>query len=282
MKNLIRPYCLLIFLTTMLFTTLVHAQIEVGEYHNSQYSLIKTYSPPPLQVNRHQLLTKLNKDIKKVTTMAGNMGVWKGLAALDDGFNTQAGTMFYYSDMVADKEIEVYKNNRDDDWGVSVPVSKLCGKPDHSVSFHFTSYENAQDFAENMFYIQQPFRIEQLKIKQHNDSLIRADSIRFGILVIKYREMEVKPTVTEEQRKYIIQANSFTNDKLYEQAIEVYKKALAIDPVAYPAAYYNMALLLAEKKDFGEAIKNMKKYLLLVPDASDARAAQDKIYEWER
>jgi hypothetical protein len=25
----------------------------------------------------------------------------------------------------------------------------------------------------------------------------------------------------------------------------------------------------------------MKKYLLLEPDASDARGAQDKIYEWE-
>ena len=111
---------------------------------------------------------------------------------------------------------------------------------------------------------------------------IVADSIQFITLAAKYREMEVKPTVAEEQRKYIIQANSFTNDKLYEQAIEVYKKALAIDPVAYPAAYYNMALLLAEKKYFEEAIKNMKKYLLLVPDASDARAAQDKIYEWER
>jgi hypothetical protein len=25
----------------------------------------------------------------------------------------------------------------------------------------------------------------------------------------------------------------------------------------------------------------MKKYLMLVPEAEDARAAQDKIYEWE-
>jgi hypothetical protein len=25
----------------------------------------------------------------------------------------------------------------------------------------------------------------------------------------------------------------------------------------------------------------MKKYLMLIPDAADARAAQDKIYEWE-
>jgi len=29
------------------------------------------------------------------------------------------------------------------------------------------------------------------------------------------------------------------------------------------------------------AITYMKKYLMLVPDAKDARGAQDKIYEWE-
>ncbi|MEA4840436.1 MAG: tetratricopeptide repeat protein [Bacteroidales bacterium] len=61
--------------------------------------------------------------------------------------------------------------------------------------------------------------------------------------------MDIKPVVSEEQRKYIVQANSLTNDKLYKQAIDAYKKALAINPVAYPAAYYNMALLFAEKQD---------------------------------
>ena len=281
MKKLIKTYCLLLFLTTMLLPSHVQSQIKVGEYHNFQYSLIKTYSPPPLQINKHLLVTKLNKDIKKVTTMAGNMGAWKGLAALDDGLNTLAGTMFYYSDIVADKEIEIYKNNSDDDWGVSVPVSKLCGKPDQSVSFHFTSYEYAQNFAEDMFYIQQPFRTEQLKIKQHNDSLMSADSIRFSILVIKYREMEIKPTVTEEQRKYIVQANLFNQKKEYEKAIDLYNKVIDLGQTAYPAAYYNLALLLAQTQRFSKAIYNMKKYLMLVPEAPDARAAQDKIYEWE-
>lgn len=138
------------------------------------------------------------------------------------------------------------------------------------------------DWLADYLYAIKFFLYEKPQIDRTNDSIRVADSVHFSILAAKYREMEVKPTVAEEQRKYIIQANSFTNDKLYEQAIEVYKKALAIDPVAYPAAYYNMALLLAEKKYFEEAIKNMKKYLLLVPDASDARAAQDKIYEWER
>jgi len=122
-----------------------------------------------------------------------------------------------------------------------------------------------------------------LFIKTHfiNESNTK-ELARFTSIIAKNKNIITTPELIEEQRKYIVQANSFAKDKLYAQAIEAYKKAIAIDQVAYPAAYYNLALLLAEKKDFKEAIKNMKKYLLLVPDAPDARAAQDKIYEWER
>jgi hypothetical protein len=42
-----------------------------------------------------------------------------------------------------------------------------------------------------------------------------------------------------------------------------------------------MALLSAQMKRFNSAISYMKQYLMLVPDAKDARSAQDKIYEWE-
>ena len=45
--------------------------------------------------------------------------------------------------------------------------------------------------------------------------------------------------------------------------------------------YFNLALLSAHTGNYLYAIINMKKNLLLVPEAKDARAAQDKIYEWE-
>ncbi len=69
-------------------------------------------------------------------------------------------------------------------------------------------------------------------------------------------------------------------EKNYMKAIELYKKAIAIDQIAYPAGYSNVALLFAQINNFNAAINNMKKYLLLEPEASDARSAQDKIYEW--
>lgn len=86
---------------------------------------------------------------------------------------------------------------------------------------------------------------------------------------------------SEEQRRYIVQANSFSQKKDYNKAIELYQKAIEIDQTAYPAAYSNMALLSAQTGKFSDAIFYMKKYLLLEPEASDSRGARDKIYEWE-
>jgi tetratricopeptide (TPR) repeat protein len=87
--------------------------------------------------------------------------------------------------------------------------------------------------------------------------------------------------VSEEQRRYIVQANVLSQEKDYGKAIELYLKAVELDSVSYPAAYFNLALLSAQMNRFTSAISCMKQYLLLEPGAQDARSAQDKIYEWE-
>ena len=103
----------------------------------------------------------------------------------------------------------------------------------------------------------------------------------FEPLAAKYRELVIKPPVSEEQRKYIVQANSLNQRKDYAGAIDLYLKAIELDPVAYPPAYFNLALLSAQMRRYHPAVSYMKQYLMLVPDAKDARSAQDKIYEWE-
>lgn len=103
----------------------------------------------------------------------------------------------------------------------------------------------------------------------------------FEAQAAQYRALKVKPPVSEEQRKFIVQANALNQQKEYGRTIEFYQKAIAVDPVSYPSAYFNMALLSAQEHHFRSAIGYMKRYLLLVPDAKDARSAQDKIYEWE-
>lgn len=97
----------------------------------------------------------------------------------------------------------------------------------------------------------------------------------------KYRSMYDKPVMSEDQRKKVIQANVLREQGNFKDAITTLNAALEMDPVAYPSGYANLAFLYERILNYEEAILNMKKYLMLVPDAEDARDSQDKIYEWE-
>jgi len=110
---------------------------------------------------------------------------------------------------------------------------------------------------------------------------VKAELAVFETIAVQYRTLKVKPPVSEEQRRYIVQANMYNQEKSYWNAIGSYQKVLELDQTSYPAAYSNLALLYAQVDKFYFAIYNMKKYLLLEPEATDARSAQDKIYEWE-
>lgn len=46
--------------------------------------------------------------------------------------------------------------------------------------------------------------------------------VLFEPIAANYRALAVKPTVSEDQRKYIVQANSFNQQKSYGKAIELY------------------------------------------------------------
>lgn len=132
-------------------------------------------------------------------------------------------------------------------------------------------YKRLVELRQNLLLIQKDFKIKKEEAKK----------AFFDQKVKEYRAASVKPVVSEEQRKFIVQANLFSQQKNYVKAIELYKKVIDMDPVSYPAGYSNLALLCAQVNNFNAAIDHMKKYLLLEPEASDARGAQDKIYEWE-
>jgi tetratricopeptide (TPR) repeat protein len=140
-----------------------------------------------------------------------------------------------------------------------------------TLNYDHNNYTKAEELCDILYTLQ-----HQVNVK--NALLILTD---FKQLAEQYRNAIPKPEVSEEQRKYIVQANLFSQEKDYKKAITAYNKFVEVNPTAYPAAYYNLSLLYSQVNFFDKAILNMKKYLLLVPDASDARAAQDKIYEWE-
>lgn len=129
---------------------------------------------------------------------------------------------------------------------------------------------DAQRIADDLFFIQQ----NTTSHKQEKEAAFQEKAA-------SYRALKIKPPMSEEQRKYIVQADAFNERKEYTKAIAFYQKAIEVDPVSYPPAYNNLALLSAQIRLYKSAVRYMKQYLLLVPDAKDARAAQDKIYEWE-
>ncbi|MDP4291004.1 MAG: tetratricopeptide repeat protein [Bacteroidota bacterium] len=158
------------------------------------------------------------------------------------------------------------------DWGRNGPVD---GHFRYSVDlpktrFSWSDLKKSQEFADGLTF----FR--QLYITKRSEEGLKT----FEPVAAKYRVLKIKPPVLEEQRKYIVQATALAQQKKYKEAIELYDKAIDFDPTN-PITYYNQSLLLAQVLRYNDAIYQMKRYLLLAPDAADARSAQDKIYEWE-
>jgi tetratricopeptide (TPR) repeat protein len=102
----------------------------------------------------------------------------------------------------------------------------------------------------------------------------------FQVIATQYRAEKPKPPLPEEARKFRIQAEFAVQEKQFDRAVELYGKALAIAPW-WPEGHFNRALILGQTRTYPDAIREMKRYLLLVPDAPDGRAAQDNIYQWE-
>ncbi len=96
----------------------------------------------------------------------------------------------------------------------------------------------------------------------------------------RYYGVPAKPSLSEEARRFRVQAEAAVERKAFADAADRYRDALRIAPW-WPDGHFNRALILAELGRHALAIREMKRYLLLSPDAPDARAARDRIYVWE-
>jgi hypothetical protein len=113
----------------------------------------------------------------------------------------------------------------------------------------------------------------------------KAELKEFEAVARKYREAKIKPSPPEEARKFLVQAEFAFDQQRLADAAKLYTKASILCPW-WPQAHYNRAMVLSilkesDNSNYQAAILGMKKYLMLVPDAPNARAAQDNIYKWE-
>lgn len=83
----------------------------------------------------------------------------------------------------------------------------------------------------------------------------------------------------ESAREFKVRAENAVVEKRFVDAVEAYDRGLQLAP-CWPQGHFNVALVLGEVNTFGLAIEEMDRYLLLAPDATNARQAQDKIYAW--
>ena len=141
---------------------------------------------------------------------------------------------------------------------------------------------------QSQFYIQSNPRaftnalyvLKQNAIKTKKD----ADEFEsvFATSLADYRnKAATNAALPEEANKYKVQAEGAVRDKEFNDAADYYAAALKIAPW-WPVGHFNRALVLGEAGDYDMATREMKYYLQLVPGAPNARAAQDKIYDWVR
>lgn len=109
---------------------------------------------------------------------------------------------------------------------------------------------------------------------------IEKENNAFQAVVRNYQKASVKPQLPEDAHKFKVQAEFAVGKKDFEGAAARYKEALDAAPW-WPEGHFNRALILGELFRYHDAIREMKRYMTLVPDAPNARAAQDKIYQWE-
>jgi tetratricopeptide (TPR) repeat protein len=123
--------------------------------------------------------------------------------------------------------------------------------------------------------------LTKLKRTAKRSGAEKVSEARFHEALRAYRTAAVKPPLPEAARQFMVQAEGTVRDKDYQEAADLYEQALGVAPW-WPEGHFNLALVLAETDDPDLAIFEMTRYLALVPNAPDVRAAQDKIYDWQR
>ena len=272
---------ILLILVFILISTKIIAQ--VNQDLTSANLKSKTTEEELINTKKH-LSEILRQNIGSIKLIVGNnnynivsnLGYPKEIAVFDDRieftFTDNKNVIIqiiklYYSYILEDKiKATTISSNTDDGRTVSENHLKLG-----NISL-VTSMNNS---------VVMKLLINDLTVIQNKLNEDRFKMEEFVKIVSDYRSLTVKPLVSEEQRKYIIQANSFAQIMQYDYAIDQYIKVLALDQTSYPEAYLNLALLLGQTNRYYAAINFMKKYLLLVPNSSEVQNAKDKIKDWE-
>lgn len=197
-----------------------------------------------------------HKNIKSIKTS------WKGIRFFYDDETT------YLCDF---NQVSTRVNNK---WlGLTVFLDG-CPNKSKSIIIRFMANEDvyALDFAKS---------VSVLKGDYINRSRPESDQQQaaFDEVVRKYHSMQ-RPILPEDVLRYKAQALFAVEQKRFDDAVDLYGKALDIAPW-WAVGHYNRAMILGEIGAYKEAARGLQKYLKLEPDAENSDAIKTKIYQWE-
>lgn len=95
------------------------------------------------------------------------------------------------------------------------------------------------------------------------------------------RVLGTPPALPEEARKLKVQAEAAYREGRFEDASQLYADTTMLVPW-WAEGHSELALLSGAVGHYSQAIREMKCYVTLAPNAPDIRNAQDKLYEWEQ
>lgn len=150
-------------------------------------------------------------------------------------------------------------------------VAFYDGRPSSPVALAWLSLSDARDIVD---------AVMALKYYDSDEYLAQQEQ-KFQEKANAWRSLPQKSPLPEEARNFRVLADDALANKNFEKAAEYYEKGLAIEPM-WPKGQYNLAIIYEALKDYDLAVEHMKHYLALVPDASDAQLAHDKIVVWDQ
>ena len=148
-----------------------------------------------------------------------------------------------------------------------------CGKHLNILGiFAFNTAAQAQEFVDALSRLS--------AFARGGDAALAAEWRDFRQKAAAWRALAVKPAMPESVRKHRLLAEHAVNERQFEEAVEEYEAGIDIYP-CWPEGHFNAALIYAELKRYSDALRHMRAYVELVPEAPDASQARDQMVIWE-
>lgn len=143
--------------------------------------------------------------------------------------------------------------------------------------YYWLSSSWTQSDAENAA---KALRVLVLDARHDLDQILATNFEKFKLSCQSWHALQEKPPIPEEAQRQQVLAENALREKNLDRAADEYLKALKAYP-CWPEGQLKAATILGDTGWYTAAVAHMEYYLELVPDASNAQFAKNKIAAWQ-